>query len=63
MRGWLFWAGVGFVIGGLVSYSMALAVPGPGFQADVSGYALGWMGAGAVLLAAGLVLKPSKAAG
>ena len=58
MKGWLFWAGVGFIIGGLVSYALNYGVSGTvRLTEDISGYAIGWMGAGAVLLAVGLIKK------
>ena len=58
MKSWLFWAGVGFIAGGLVSYALNLGASGTvRFSEDISGYAIGWMAAGAVLLAVGLVKK------
>lgn len=58
MKNWLFWAGVGFIVGGIVSYALNLGASGTvRFPEDISGYAIGWMGAGAVLLVIGLVKK------
>ena len=60
MKSWLFWAGVGFMIGGLVSYALNLGASAVKFSEDIFAYAIGWMGAGVVLLIVGLVIKPKK---
>ena len=58
MRNWLFWAGLGFIVGGIVSLAMNLAVSSSlSFKEDLTGYALGWLAVGAVLLAVGFVKR------
>lgn len=56
MRKWIFWAGIGIFVGGIVSLSLNVAVEESlSFREDVSGYALGWIGAGMILMIAGLL--------
>lgn len=58
MRNWLFWAGVSFIVGGIVSLSLHLgATKTLSFSEDLSGYAIGWMLVGAILIAIGYVKK------
>ncbi|MCY4490592.1 MAG: hypothetical protein OXC46_03905 [Thaumarchaeota archaeon] len=58
MKNWLFWAGVGFLVGGVVSYLLNLGATGAiSAYEDMSGFAIGWMLAGAVLLVVGLIKK------
>ena len=53
---WIFWAGIGILVGGIVSLSMNIAVENTlSFQEDISGYAIGWIGAGIVLIIVGLL--------
>jgi hypothetical protein len=58
MRNWLFWAGVSFIIGGIVSLALNLgATAALSSSEDLTGYALGWMIVGAVLIAIGYIKK------
>ena len=58
MKNWLFWAGISFVVGGIVSLAINLgATETPSFSEDLSGYAVGWMLVGAVLIAIGYIKK------
>lgn len=58
MKSWLFWAGVGFIVGGVVSYLLNLgATETVRAYEDVSAFAIGWMGAGVILLVVGLIKK------
>ena len=54
MKSWLFWAGISFIIGGVVSLALNLgATQPPSFSEDLSGYAIGWMLVGAILIVIG----------
>jgi len=60
MKNWLFWAGISFIVGGIVSIALNLgATKTPSFSEDLSGYAIGWMLVGAVLIVIGYVKKKS----
>lgn len=58
MRNWLFWAGVSFIIGGIVSLALNLGTTAAlSSSEDLTGYAIGWMIVGAVLIAIGYIKK------
>ena len=58
MKNWLFWAGISFIVGGTVSFALNLgATQTPSFSEDLSGYAMGWMLVGAVLVIIGYIKK------
>jgi len=58
MKSWLFWAGISFIIGGVVSLALNLgATQTPSFSEDLSGYAIGWMLVGAILIVIGSMKK------
>ena len=58
MKSWLIWAGVSFIVGGTVSFALNLgATEPPSFSEDLSGYAIGWMLVGAVLIVIGYIKK------
>lgn len=58
MKSWLFWAGISFIVGGIVSFALNLgATEPPSFSEDLSGYAIGWMLVGAVLITIGYIKK------
>ena len=54
MKNWFVWAGISFVIGGAVSWGLTAGASQPvSFQEDVSGYAIGWILVGIVLIGVG----------
>jgi drug/metabolite transporter (DMT)-like permease len=56
MKTWIFWAGISFIIGGIISLALNLGVQGNlSMLEDLTGYAIGWMAVGAVLIAFSLV--------
>ena len=58
MKSWLFWAGVSFLVGGTVSFALNLgAAESPSFSEDLSGYAIGWMIVGSILIVIGYIKK------
>ncbi len=58
MKSWLFWAGISFIVGGVVSLALNLgATQTPSFSEDLSGYAIGWMLVGAILIVIGSMKK------
>ncbi|MBM2819716.1 MAG: hypothetical protein HW410_1398 [Nitrosarchaeum sp.] len=58
MKSWLFWAGVSFIIGGMVSFAINLGVTShASFSKDLSGYSIGWILAGVVLITIGYIKK------
>ena len=62
MKSWLIWAGVSFIVGGTVSFALNLgATEPPSFSEDLSGYAIGWILVGAVLIAIGYIKKKNPA--
>lgn len=51
MKTWLFWAGISFVIGGTISLALNLGVQESlSMWEDLTGYAVGWIAVGAVLI-------------
>ncbi|MFB5623194.1 MAG: hypothetical protein ACE5R5_02645 [Nitrosarchaeum sp.] len=58
MKNWLFWAGLSFIIGGAVSFALTLGVTGS-FSEDMSGYSIGWILVGVVLIIIGYIKKKS----
>ena len=60
MLNWFFWAGISFVISGIVSFALVQGVTESiKFQEDTSGYSIGWIAVGIVLIAIGF-LKHKK---
>lgn len=58
MKNWLFWAGMSFIIGGIVSFALNLgATETLRSSEDLSGYAIGWMIVGIVLVGIGYMKK------
>jgi len=58
MKNWLFWAGVSFIVGGAVSLALTLGATEPVSPSeDLTGYAIGWMLVGIVLIAIGFIKK------
>jgi hypothetical protein len=51
MKTWFFWAGISFIIGGIISLALNLGVQGSlSMLEDLTGYAIGWMAVGVVLI-------------
>ena len=51
MKTWFFWAGISFIIGGIISLALNLGVQGSlSMLEDLTGYAIGWMVVGVVLI-------------
>lgn len=51
MKSWFFWAGISFVIGGIVSLGLNLGVQGYLTRLeDMNGYSIGWIVLGIVLI-------------
>jgi amino acid transporter len=60
MKTWFLWAGISFVIGGVVSFVLTKgATESVSFQEDISGYSIGWIIVGLVLILVGF-LKRNK---
>jgi hypothetical protein len=56
MKNWFFWAGVSFIVGGIVSLALNLSVTETlSSSEDLSGYAIGWILVGAVLIGIGQI--------
>ena len=63
MKNWLFWAGVSFIVGGAVSFALNLgATETLSPSEDLSGYAIGWILVGVILITIGFIKKknPTK---
>lgn len=53
---WLIWVGISFIIGGAVSLAMNTAIQEPlGYLEDLTGYSVGWMIIGGVLIGYGYI--------
>lgn len=51
MRTWFFWAGISFIVGGIISLALNLGVQESLSRLeDLTGYALGWVAVGIVLI-------------
>jgi hypothetical protein len=51
MKSWFFWAGISFIIGGIISLALNLGVQESlSMLEDLTGYAIGWMAVGVVLI-------------
>ena len=51
MKTWFFWAGIRFIIGGIISLALNLGVQESlSMLEDLTGYAIGWMAVGVVLI-------------
>ena len=60
MKTWFFWAGISFIIGGIISLALNLGVQESlGMLEDLTGYAIGWIAVGVVLIVFSL-LKSKK---
>jgi hypothetical protein len=56
MKTWFFWAGISFNIGGIISLALNFGVQGSlSMLEDLTGYAIGWMAVGVVLIVFSLV--------
>jgi len=62
MKNWLFWAGVSFIVGGVVSLALTLgATEQLSPSEDLSSYAIGWILVGVVLITIGFIKKKKPA--
>jgi len=58
---WLFWAGISFIIGGIISLSLNLGVQESlSMLEDLTGYAIGWIVVGIVLIIFSLLKSKKK---
>lgn len=58
MKNWLSWAGLSFIVGGTVSFALTLGATGTlSFSEDLSGYSMGWILVGTVLIIIGYIKK------
>ena len=56
MKTWFFWAGISFVIGGIISLALNLGVQeSMSMLEDLTGYAVGWIAVGIVLIVISIV--------
>lgn len=56
MKTWFFWAGISFIIGGTISLALNLGVQESlSMLEDLTGYAIGWIAVGILLVIFGLV--------
>jgi hypothetical protein len=56
MKTWFFWAGISFIIGGIISLALNLGVQESlGMLEDLTGYAIGWIAVGVVLIVFSLI--------
>ena len=58
MQNWFFWAGISFIIGGVVSLALNVgATETVGFREDLTGYAIGWILVGITLIVVGFIKR------
>jgi len=58
MKNWFFWAGVSFIIGGVISLALTFGATAPlSPSEDTTDYSIGWMIVGAALIAIGFIKK------
>lgn len=58
MKNWFFWAGLSFIVGGIVSLALTLgATEALSPSEDMSGYSIGWVIVGVALIAIGFIKK------
>ncbi len=51
MKTWFFWAGISFIVGGIISLALNLGVQSSmSMLEDLTGYAIGWIAVGIVLV-------------
>jgi hypothetical protein len=61
MKTWFFWAGISFIVGGIISLALNLGVQGSlNMLEDLTGYAIGWVVVGVVLIVFSLVKSKKK---
>ena len=61
MKTWFFWAGTSFIIGGIISLALNLgAQESLSMLEDLTGYAIGWIAVGIVLIVFSLVKSKKK---
>jgi hypothetical protein len=62
MKTWFFWAGISFIIGGIISLVLNLGVQeNLGMSEDLTGYAIGWIAVGVILVAIHLIKNKKEA--
>ena len=55
VKTWFFWAGISFIVGGIISLALNLGVQGSlTMLEDMTGYSIGWIAVGVVLLVYGI---------
>lgn len=58
MKNWFFWAGVSFIVGGIISLALTLgATASLSPIEDTSSYSIGWMIVGVILIVIGFIKK------
>ena len=61
MKTWFFWAGLSFIVGGLISLALSLGVQlSIGMLENLTGYAMGWIAVGIVLIVFNYVKQKKK---
>jgi len=51
MKTWFFWAGISFIFGGIIRLALNLGLQvGMSMLEDLTGYAIGWIAVGIVLV-------------
>ena len=61
MKTWFFWAGISFIVGGIISLALNLGVQGSlNMLEDLTGYAIGWVVVGIVLIVFSFVKSKKK---
>ena len=61
MKPWLFWAGISFVVGGIISLALNLGVQQSlSMLEDLTGYAIGWIAVGIVLIVFSLMKRKKE---
>ena len=61
MKTWFFWTGLSFIVGGLISLALSLGVQSSiDMLENLTGYAMGWIAVGIVLIVFNYVKQKKK---
>ena len=58
MQIWILWAGIGFIVGGIISWGLTAGILGTiSLKEDLSGYSIGWILVGIILASIGYIKR------
>ena len=58
MQSWILWAGISFIVGGIISWGLTVGALGTiSLKEDLSGYSIGWILVGIILAIIGYIKR------